>query len=145
MKVADMLKSKGSEIKSIEPDATIKDLADRLRIEEIGALIVRSVNGEIVGIISERDIVRGFATYGAKLDKVRVSELMTKRVITCSPDDQVSEIARTMTQRRIRHLPVCDADNQVLGVVSIGDVLKSRVDEIKLEAAVLRDFAIAHR
>ena len=144
MKVADVLKTKGSIIKSIEPDATIKELADRLRVEEVGALIVRSNRDEIEGIITERDVVRGFGTYGGKLETMRVSDLMTRRVVTCSPEEPIAQVARIMTERRIRHLPVREA-GQIVGIVSIGDVLKHRVDEMQLEAAVLRDFAIARR
>jgi CBS domain-containing protein len=144
MRVADVLKGKSSAIKSIAPDATIKELADRLRLEEVGAMIVRSNADEIDGIVTERDVVRGFSTFGGAVESKRVSELMTRRVVTCSPDDPISQIARIMTERRIRHLPVREA-GQIVGIVSIGDVLKRRIDEMQLEAAVLRDYAVAHR
>jgi CBS domain-containing protein len=86
----------------------------------------------------------GLATHASNLPNVAVSELMTKAVITCSPRDSVSEIAKVMTQRRIRHLPVKDGD-QLVGIITIGDVLKHRLDEMQLEANVLRDYAIARR
>lgn len=144
MRVADILKGKGSAIKSIEPGASVKALADRLRTEGVGAMLVSSGRDDIEGIISERDVVRGFATYGGALETMRVSQLMTRQVVTCSPDDPISQVARIMTERRIRHLPVRDGD-RLVGMVSIGDVLKRRIDEVQLEANVLRDYAIAHR
>lgn len=144
MRVADVLKGKGSAIKSIEPTATVKMLADRLRAEEVGAMLVTSGRHDIEGIVSERDVVRGFATYGSALEAMRVSDIMTRRVVTCSPEDPISQVARIMTERRIRHLPVRDGD-RLVGMVSIGDVLKRRIDEVQLEANVLRDYAIAHR
>ena len=144
MKVAEVLKGKGSEIKSIAPTATVRELAERLRAEDVGAMIVSSGQGDIAGIVSERDVVRAFASHGSSLETMRVSDLMTRRVFTCSPDDSVAQIARTMTERRIRHLPVRDGE-RLVGMVSIGDVLKRRIDEVQLEANVLRDYAIAHR
>lgn len=144
MKVAEVLKGKGSEIKSIAPTATIRELAERLRAEDVGAMIVSSGQGDIAGIVSERDVVRAFASHGSSLETMRVSDLMTRRVFTCSPEDAISQIARTMTERRIRHLPVRDGE-RLVGMVSIGDVLKRRIDEVQLEANVLRDYAIAHR
>ena len=98
----------------------------------------------IEGIISERDLAYGLATHASNLPYVLVSELMTKQVITCSSRDSVSEIAKMMTQRRVRHLPVKDGD-QLVGIITIGDVLKHRLDEMQLEANVLRDYAIARR
>ncbi len=144
MRVADVLKGKGSEIKSITPTATIRELAERLRVADVGAMIVTTGNGEIAGIVTERDIVRAFATHGSALESMPVSDVMTRRVVTCSPDDSISQIARTMTERRFRHLPVRDGE-RLVGIVSIGDVLKRRIDEVQLEANVLRDYAIAHR
>lgn len=144
MRVADVLKGKGSSIKSIEPTASMKALADRLRAEDVGAMIVSAGKGDFQGIITERDVARGFATYGGALESMRVSDLMSRQVVTCASSDAISAVARIMTERRIRHLPVRDGDGLV-GLVSIGDVLKSRIDEVQLEANVLRDYAIAHR
>jgi len=82
--------------------------------------------------------------YGAGLMEMRVSDLMTKAVVTCKPDDSISDVAKVMTQRRIRHLPVKDGDH-LAGVVSVGDVVKHRLDELQMEANVLRDYAIARQ
>lgn len=144
MRVADVLKGKGSEIKSIAPTATVRELSERLRVADVGAMIVSTGKGDIAGIVTERDIVRAFATHGSALESMPVSDVMTRRVVTCSPDDSISQIARTMTERRFRHLPVRDGE-RLVGIVSIGDVLKRRIDEVQLEANVLRDYAIAHR
>lgn len=148
MRVADVLKGKGSAIKSIAPTATVRELAEMLRAADVGAMIVgnseKAGMSDIVGIVTERDVVRGYAVHGPALETMHVSEIMTRRVITCSPDDPISTIAHTMTERRIRHLPVRDGD-RLVGIVSIGDVLKRRIDEVQLEANVLRDYAIAHR
>ena len=96
------------------------------------------------GIISERDLAYGLAAYGEKLPSMSVSELMTTVVIVCTPVDSIVEVMNVMTQRRIRHLPVKDGE-QLIGIISIGDVLKNRLGEMQLEANVLRDVAIARR
>lgn len=142
MRVADILKVKGSSVKTIEPGATLKTFAHQLNAESVGAMVVRDSAGGLTGIISERDLVRGFSEYGVELAGMKVSDLMTRAVVTCSPDDGVAAVAKVMTQRRIRHLPVVK-DGALVGLVSIGDVLKHRLDEVQLEANVLRDFAIA--
>ncbi len=144
MRVADILKTKGSSVKTIDPNSTIKSFAHGLNAERVGAMIVQSSDGTLSGIITERDLVRGFAEFGADLAAMKVSDLMTRAVVTCAPDDGVAAIAKVMTQRRIRHLPVVSG-GELIGLVSIGDVLKHRLDEVQLEADVLRDFAIARR
>lgn len=144
MRVSDILKVKGSSVKVIEPNATLKAFAQGLNAERVGAMVVRDAAGGLKGIISERDLVRGFAEHGAELQSMKVSDLMTRQVVTCAPDDGVAAVAKVMTQRRIRHLPVV-VSGDIVGLISIGDVLKHRLDEVQLEANVLRDFAIARR
>ncbi len=144
MKVANILKSKGSAVMTVKPSETIGGLAQRLRLAEIGAMIVSEDGHSLDGIISERDIAYALPAHGGELHEMRVSELMTKTVITCSPQDSIADIAKIMTVRRIRHLPVKEG-SRLAGVISIGDVLKARVSEIELEASVLRDIAIAGR
>lgn len=144
MKVSDILKAKGTVIKTIEANATMRALAHSFRKEQIGALLVLDDKGGLQGIISERDLARGIAEYGGSLPEMRVANLMTRSVVTCAPDDRVSAVANVMTQRRIRHLPVV-VDGKVIGLVSIGDVLKHRLDEVQLEASVLRDVARSRR
>ena len=144
MNVADILRTKGAAVTTVSAGASALVVAQRLRGQRIGAMIVSDDGSSIEGIISERDLAYGLATYAGNLPNVAVSELMTTEVITCSPRDSVSEIAKVMTQRRIRHLPVKDGD-QLVGIITIGDVLKHRLDEMQLEANVLRDYAIARR
>jgi CBS domain-containing protein len=144
MKVADILRIKGSTVKTVTPDKTALQLSEQLRDEQIGAAIVSDDDKSIDGIISERDLAYGLAAHGSKLPGIAVSELMTKVVIVCSPEDSVTDVMKLMTERRTRHLPVKDGD-RLVGIISIGDVLKHRLGEMQLEANVLRDYAIAAR
>ena len=144
MKVADILRIKGSAVKTVPSHETALLLSERLRAERIGALIVSDDGRTIDGIISERDLAYGLATHGSMLPRVPVSELMTKAVIVCSPEDSITDVMNLMIQRRIRHLPVKD-NNQLVGIISIGDILKHRLGEVQLEANVLRDYAMAAR
>ena len=142
MSVAEILKRKGTVVITVDPDVPAQTFARLLQKEGIGAMVVKNPDGSIAGIISERDLAYGLATHGSNLGHCRVSELMTKTVITCSPSDSLSKIMKVMTERRIRHLPVLDGQ-ALVGIVTIGDVLKFRLEETQMEAAVLRDYAIA--
>ncbi len=144
MKVADILKTKGAEVMTVKPSETVAGLAQRLRLAGVGAMVVSQDGISLDGIISERDIAYALPVHGVALLEVRVSELMTKTVIICSLQDSCAEVAKTMTARRIRHLPVKEGA-RLIGLISIGDVLKARLSEIELEANVLRDIAIAGR
>ena len=144
MKVAEILKQKGQDVISVRPTETIDTLSHRLRMARIGAMVVTGEGGALIGIISERDVVHGIAEHGASCLELTVADLMTRRVITCSPEDSVTRISRLMTDNRIRHLPVVNGAGLV-GVVSVGDVVKNRLEEMSLEASVLRDMAIAGR
>jgi CBS domain-containing protein len=144
MNVADILRIKGSTVKTVTSDETALGLSHKLRIEHIGAMIVSNDGKSIDGIISERDLAYGLAAYGSQLPRMAVSKLMTKVVVTCSPEDSITDAMKLMTQRRVRHLPVKDGD-QLVGIISIGDVLKHRLGEVELEVNVLRDYAIAAR
>ena len=144
MKVADILRIKGSVVKTVPPQETALLLSGQLRAEQIGALVVSADGKSIDGIVSERDLAYGLVTYGDRLPTVRVSQLMTKTVVVCSPEDSVTDVMKLMTRRRIRHVPVKDGD-RLVGIVSIGDVLKHRLGELQTEADVLRDYAVAAR
>ena len=144
MKVADILRIKGSVVKTVAPHETALLLSGQLRAEQIGALVVSTDGNSIDGIVSERDLAYGLATHGAKLPTIPISELMTKAVVVCSPEDSVTDVMKLMTRRRIRHVPVKDGD-QLVGIISIGDVLKHRLGELQVEANVLRDYAAAAR
>ena len=144
MKVADILRIKGSAVKTVPPHETALLASGHLRTEQIGALVVSTDGKSIDGIVSERDLAYGLATHASRLPTIPISDLMTKAVIVCSPEDSVTDVMKLMTQRRIRHLPVKDGD-QLVGIISIGDILKHRLEELQVEADVLRDYAVAAR
>ena len=142
MKVSDILGSKGNAVTTIRPEAKISTVVRRLKLEGIGAMVVSEDSVQVVGIISERDIVRGLVEDGADLLEKRVLDLMTSPVKTCTLDANIKEIMAVMTRSRIRHLPVVE-DSRLVGIISIGDVVKNRLEEVELEADVLRDAYIA--
>ncbi len=142
MKVAEILRGKGPGVVSVRPDETVSTFVHRLRLARIGAMVVVDEAGGLAGIISERDITYGLAEHGARALRMTVSELMTQRVITTTPDETIGRVARVMTERRVRHLPVLDG-RELVGIVSLGDVVKHRLEEMSLEAGVLRDLAAA--
>ena len=136
MKVADILQIKGSLVKTVPPHETALLLSRQLRANQIGALVVSSDGNSIDGIVSERDIAYGLATYEGRLPTIHISELRTKEVIVCSPQDGVSDVLKLMTMRHIRHVPVKDGD-QLVGIISIGDILKERLGELQVGADIL--------
>jgi CBS domain-containing protein len=144
MQVSDILDEKGRNVSSVRPTLTIGALAHRFRDEQVGAMIVSSDGVSLDGIVSERDVIHGLAELGSGIDAVRVSDLCSTAVHTCSPTDSISKVARLMTHQRIRHVPVVE-NGRLVGIISIGDVLKHRVVEMELEANVLRDVALAVR
>ena len=144
MTVANILKGKRTAVHWVSPTLSVGTVAEHLRSADVGVMIVSNDGESLLGVISERDIAHGLAVHGAALASLKVSDLMARSVITCTPEDSVAEVARIMTMRRIRHIPVMD-EGRVVGVISIGDVLKSRISEIEVEANVLRDLAVAHR
>ena len=143
MDVDRILRSKGATVITIRSDATVAELVRGLRDEGIGAMVVSDDGWHVEGIISERDVVRGLAERGAAILAARVDSVMTRTVVTCSPHDTVKQVMSVMTLRHVRHLPVVE-DGVLRGIVSIGDVVKSRLDEIQTEAGVLRDAYTAH-
>lgn len=144
MRVADILNAKGSAVLTVSPTETIHAVAKRLHREGVGTMIV-SGNGESLdGVISERDVVISLAVHGKESHVLPASAVMNTAVVTCSPESNLIEVARIMTERRLRHLPVKDG-KRLVGVISIGDVLKHRLEECQLETRVLRDIAVAVR
>jgi CBS domain-containing protein len=139
MIVKSILSTKGSDVISIEPTATLEAAAAMLAKHRIGALLVFGPDRRVIGILSERDIVRALAEQGAGVFKQPLSQVMTRNVVTCSQSDSVGVLMERMTTGRFRHLPVVEQD-QVIGVVSIGDVVKHRLQEIEQEAGALRDY-----
>lgn len=139
MNVHTILRNKGKSVVTIHPDATVERAVAVLHLCGIGALVVSDDGKNVVGILSERDIVEALGRYGSDLMSVSVSEVMTCPVVTCEPGDSVAELMAEMTNRRIRHFPVLD-DGRLIGIVSIGDLVKSRLDEIEYEAHSMRSF-----
>jgi CBS domain-containing protein len=139
MNVETILKTKGRSVTTIAPDASIGNAVDLLRLKGIGALVVSADGERVAGILSERDIVHALAERGAGLLDLPVSALMTRHVFTCQPGDSIAELMAEMTERRIRHLPVVE-NGRLAGIVSIGDVVKNRLDEVETEASSLRQF-----
>lgn len=144
MKVSEILKEKGSRVVTVGPQSSIHDLARRLKLEGIGAAVVSQDGQRIDGIVSEKEIVRCLAEHGTSLLDRPVSDIMLRSIVTCTAEDSVKEAARRMTRHRVRHLPVLE-DGRLAGIVSIGDVVKCRLDEMELEANVLRDYIVAHQ
>lgn len=136
MRISEILRRKGSGVVTIAPDATVRELLRVLSAHNVGAVVVSADGAAIAGIVSERDIVRRLHGQGASLLDAPVSSIMTAAVHTCSPDDQVETLNATMTQHRIRHLPVLQ-EGRMVGVVSIGDVVKSQISELETEREAL--------
>ncbi len=139
MNVQTILKQKGRTVSTIEPHLTIADAVAVLRNQGIGALVVSRDGASVAGILSERDVVQGLAEHGPQLLGQTIDSLMTRRVYTCTPDDTIADLMGLMTERRIRHLPVIEG-GALSGIVSIGDVVKNRLDEMEWEASELRQF-----
>lgn len=138
MRVEDLLQSKGRVVETIRPDAKVLMAVHRLRMQNIGALVV-SLDGERVeGVLSERDVVRGLTRHGTDLLDMEVVAVMSRGVPVCAPGDSLTSVMSQMTRTRNRHLPVVE-DGRLCGVVSVGDVVKHRLEEMELETNVLRD------
>jgi CBS domain-containing protein len=139
MIVKAILSAKGSDVISIEPTATLETAVKTLAEHKIGALLVLGADRRVMGILSERDIVRVLAERGASALAQPLSQVMTRKVVTCSQSDTVGVLMEHMTTGKFRHLPVIE-DDKVIGVVSIGDVVKHRLHEMEQESAALRDY-----
>jgi CBS domain-containing protein len=139
MIIESILMSKCSEVRTIEPDATVAETLHRMRHERIGALVVSEGKTSIAGIISDRGIMDAIVDRGVEVLSERVGSVMTRDVFTCSRHDRVSAVMALMTNRRIRHVPVVEHDGRLCGIISIGDVVKHRLDEIQREADAMRE------
>jgi CBS domain-containing protein len=139
MRVADVLRTKGSEVATVPPKVSVTGLLEDLARYNVGALVVVDEKGTLVGIVSERDVVRRLDERGAELLSVPVSEIMTSPVVTCGPGDAIDGLAETMTERRIRHMPVLE-DGRLVGIVSIGDIVKSRISQLESDREQLESY-----
>ena len=137
--VREILGAKGKEVFSVKPTDSITTLLGQLHARRVGAAVVSRDGRSIDGVITERDVIHGLAVHGAGLHDMAVSELMTDRVITCSPHETVASVSSTMMSRNIRHVPV-EEDGKLVGILSIRDMLKERVDQLQQATAQLRRF-----
>ncbi len=143
MTIESILRRKGTDVTTIAPDVSIKRAADWLRAKNIGALVVTKEDA-ILGLISEREIVHAFSRYGETAGAILVKEVMQYGVTTISPDESVNRVMNLMTHHRVRHMPVLRG-GKLAGIVSIGDIVKYRLQDLELEANVLRDVYHAAR
>jgi CBS domain-containing protein len=143
MIIASILSRKGDSVVTVAPDDSVLAVARTLSRHGIGAALVRDAGGAILGIISERDIVRGMAGHGPGTSLVPAAQLMTRELVTVTPQTLVTEALALMTTRRIRHLPVLGPDGALAGLISIGDLVKARIDEAEHETSELRAYVAA--
>ena len=139
MNVKAILAAKGDDIVSIEPTADLTAATKLLTAHRIGAVVIRGAGGRLAGILSERDIMRALAENGPEALTLPVGQVMTRDIETCGEDDTVASIMERMTAGRFRHMPVI-ANSKLVGLISIGDVVKQRVDEIERESEAMRDY-----
>jgi CBS domain-containing protein len=142
MNVAAILGQKGRAVTTAAPSVTLLEVANRLAAKRIGAIVIVGAGGEVAGIVSERDIIRALSQYGPDCLGRPVSDVMTKQVVSCLETDTLDELMAMMTARRFRHLPVV-TDGALVGIISIGDVVKHHIAEVEMEATAMRDY-IAH-
>ncbi|MFS8101640.1 CBS domain-containing protein [Lentzea alba] len=140
MRIADVLRTKGSEVATIDPDVPVSELLRALAEYNVGAIVVVGSSG-VAGIVSERDVVRQLHELGADLLSSPVSAIMTADVFTCSPSDTVDSLTVVMTERRFRHVPVL-SDGRLVGIVSIGDVVKSRIGQLEQSQDQLQAYIV---
>ena len=143
MQVKQILRAKGGDVISILSDATLSEAARLLARKRIGAVVVRDTKGGLAGILSERDVVRAVSTDSVAALARPVGAYMTRAVATCTEVDTVDELMEMMTHGRFRHVPVLDERDELIGIVSIGDVVKTRIEETVREAASLREYSAA--
>ncbi len=138
MKVTEILRSKGADVITIWPGASLRSAVERMTKRNVGALVVVDDDGKVVGMLSEREVVRALADSAERALNESVSDVMSRRPITCGPEARLADLMALMTEHRVRHLPVVDAGH-LLGLVSIGDLVKARLGELEFESNVLRD------
>lgn len=139
MNVASVLKAKGRAVATARPETTLKEIAIQLAQKGIGAIVIVDDRDEVVGIISERDLVRAVATGNNEVLDSPVSDGMTRDVVTCGENRTIDELMEIMTKGRFRHVPVVEG-GKLTGIVSIGDVVKNHIAEVEMEVSAMRDY-----
>ena len=142
MNVAAILKGKGRAVVTARPDTPLQAVAKKMSTKRIGAVVVVGDNGSVAGIMSERDIIRAISERGADCLSEQVYSFMTRQVITCTEGDTLDQLMATMTAGRFRHIPVVE-DDSLVGIVSIGDVVKHHIAEVEMEASAMRTYLVA--
>ena len=140
MNVSSILRRKGTHVETAKPETTVGEAAWRLTTNGIGSLVVLDEAGNLLGVVSERDLVRALSEHGLASWSAPITELLADRPATCNPEDSLRDVMSIMTRRRARHLPVL-AGEALVGIVSIGDVVKGQLEDLELEVGVLRDYA----
>ncbi len=138
MKIAALIT--GKRVETISSSATLHDLVNALNVHQVGALVVSPDGKKIDGIVSERDIVRSMPGRLDAIADLRVRDLMSVNVVSCTPHATVAELMKVMTERRIRHVPVVDESGNLLSIISIGDVVKAHINELDVERKALNDY-----
>lgn len=141
MFVSDILSQKGALVFSVTPGTSVAQVSQHLSTRRIGSVLVLGDDGAVIGIVSERDLVRAMASHGAKAMELEARHVMTRDVVTCDPDDSIDQVMEVMTRGRFRHLPVV-RHGELLGLVSIGDVVKARLEETRHETEALRSYIV---
>ena len=139
MRIADILRTKGASVATVTETTTVTGLLAELVIHNIGAMVVVGPDGRVVGIVSERDVVRTLHDHGPELLRSAVCDIMSKVLVTCTPDDQIDDLSALMTNNRVRHVPVMQ-DDRLVGIVSIGDVVKNRMEQLQAEQEHLQAY-----
>jgi CBS domain-containing protein len=142
MFVSDILSQKGGQVFSVAPDTSVGEISQQLSTRRIGSVLVVDGEGTVAGIVSERDLVRALARHGAVAMEREARQVMTREVVTCDPDDSIDQVMEAMTRGRFRHLPVV-RHGELLGLVSIGDVVKARLEEARHETEALKAYIVA--
>ncbi len=142
MFVSDILSRKGGLVHTVTPGTSVGQISQQLSTRRIGSVLVLDVESALAGIVSERDLVRAFASHGAAAMELEARSIMTREVVTCDPDDSIDHVMQQMTRGRFRHLPVV-RHGELLGLVSIGDVVKARLEEAHHETEALRAYIVA--
>jgi CBS domain-containing protein len=141
MNIAQILKAKGRAVATARPDATLLEIVNKLAQKKIGAIVIVGDNGEVAGIISERDVIRRLGERGAQALTEPVSQSMTSSVISCQETSTLDEMMEVMTQGRFRHVPVIE-DGALVGIVSIGDIVKHHIAEVEMEVTAMRGYFV---
>ena len=143
MIVDSILKEKGTSVATARPETTVTEVAASLAAKKIGAVVIVGADGRVAGILSERDIIRAIAQRGAEALTLAASDIMTRQVTTCTCADTLDHVMVTMTTGRFRHMPVVE-NEALVGIVSIGDVVKLHIAEVEFEATALKNYVVSH-